>query len=242
MKKWQRNVIYRAVEAGGLDPRECTFDYGDTGARITHVPSASYLLLEGDITAYTAKAVVVDSEQWPFGLRTFWVEVEERVRGWAQQVKEDVDTPDLWAGLQREREILTGARYEDVENTPFTSDEQAAIAEHLRQTKEYVTRKYSLSDAQVLHLEAKLDDIAAAAGRVGRKDWTLFGLRCSARCVRPGDPAPRSCAGHPQDDARRPRLPLRRRGWTAGAPTRDVRAERAHRGAASFVGVSRSGP
>ena len=178
MKKWQRNVIYRAVEAGGLDPRECTFDYGDTGARITHVPSASYLLLEGDITAYTAKAVVGGSEQWPFGLRTFWVEVEERVRGWAQQVKEDVDTPDLWAGLQREREILTGARYEDVENTPFTSDEQAAIAEHLRQTKEYVTRKYSLSDAQVLHLEAKLDDIAAAAGRVGRKDWTL--LVCGA--------------------------------------------------------------
>ena len=145
MDKWQRNVIYNAVVAGGLDPRECTFDYGDAGARITHVPSASYLLLEGDITEYTAKAVVGESEKWPFGLRTFWVEVEPRVRAWAGEVKEDVETPDLWAALQREREVLTGARYEEVENTPFTADEQVVIAERLRQTKEYVTRTYSLS-------------------------------------------------------------------------------------------------
>jgi hypothetical protein len=174
MEKWQRNVIYRAVVAGGLDPRECTFDYGDAWARITHVPSASYLLLEGDVTRYVAKAVVGESEKWPGGLPTFWIEVERRVRAWAKEVKEDVDTPDLWAELQREREILTGARYDDVENSPFTSDEQAAIAEHLQQTKECVTRTYSLSDAQILHLEAKLDDIAAAAGRMGRKDWTLL--------------------------------------------------------------------
>jgi len=104
--------------------------------------------------------------------------VEQRVEGWAKDVKEDVDTPDLWAELQREREVLTGARYDEVENTPFTSDEQAAIAERLQQTKQYVTRTYSLSDAQILHLEAKLDDIAAAAGRMGRKDWTL--LVCGA--------------------------------------------------------------
>lgn len=173
MEKWQRNVIYEAVVAGGLDPRECTFDYGDAGARITHVPSASYLLLEGDITGYTAKAVVGESEKWPVGLRTLWIEMEQRVQGWTREVKEDVDTPDLWAELQRDREVLTGARYDEVENTPFSLDEQAAIADHLRQTKGYVLRTYSLSDPQILHLEAKVDDIAAAAGRLGRKDWTL---------------------------------------------------------------------
>jgi hypothetical protein len=178
MEKFQRNVIYEAVVAGGLDPRECTFDYGDAGARITHLPSASYFVLEGDINQYTAKAVVGESERWPGGLPTFWIEVKARVRGWAMEVKRDVDTPDLWAELQREREILTGARYADVENTPFSSDEQAAIVKHLRVTKEYVARTHSLSDPQVLHLEAQLDDIAAAAGRMGRKDWTL--LVCGA--------------------------------------------------------------
>jgi hypothetical protein len=76
---------------------------------------AGHCLVEGDITEYTAKAVVGESEKWPVGLRTFWIEVEERVRGWAKELEEDVDTPDLWAELQREREVLTGARYEDVE-------------------------------------------------------------------------------------------------------------------------------
>ena len=117
MEKWQRNVIYKAIVAGGLDPRECTFDYGEKGARITHLPSASYFLLEGDITEYTAKAVIGGSEKWPIGLPTFWVQVEQRVEGWAKDVKADVGTPDLWAELQREREILTGARYDEVENT-----------------------------------------------------------------------------------------------------------------------------
>lgn len=167
-------MIFEAVKAGGLDPRECTFDYDDAGARITHVPSASYFLLEGDVNQYTAKAVVGGSQRWPLGLRLFWVEVEKTVWLWAKDVEQDVATPDLWAELQAEREILTGARYEDVENAPFNADEQAEIAEQLRQIKEFVKKTYSLSDSQRLSLEAKLDDIEAAAGRVGRKDWLLL--------------------------------------------------------------------
>jgi hypothetical protein len=37
-----------------------------------------------------------------------------------------------------------------------------------------VSTAYALSEAQMLHLEAKLDDIAAAACRMGRKDWALW--------------------------------------------------------------------
>ena len=100
--------------------------------------------------------------------------MEERAERWAREVKRDVDTPDLFAELHREREILTGTRYEDVGNTPFTSEELAEIAEQLRQIKEYVSTAYALSEAQTLHLETKLDDIASAAGRMGRKDWALW--------------------------------------------------------------------
>jgi hypothetical protein len=57
-EKWQRNAIFKAVAAGGLDARECAFDYDDAGGRITHVPSESYFLLEGDPGHYSATAVV----------------------------------------------------------------------------------------------------------------------------------------------------------------------------------------
>lgn len=108
--------------------------------------------------------------------RVHWPTVVERIELWAHNVKEDVNTPDLWAELQREREILTGARYEDVENTPFTSDEQAEIAEQLQQIKYFVKETYALSGAQMLSLEAGLDDLKVAAGRIGRKDWRLLFL------------------------------------------------------------------
>lgn len=171
--KWQRNAIFEAVVKGGLDARECTFDYDDATARITHMPSGSYFLLEGDAGRYTATAIVGDGPSWPSD-SFIWTNVQDRVQRWAEEVKGDVETPDLWAELQREREILTGARYQDVENTPFTSDEQAEISEQLRQIKELM--QGSLSEVQMRSLEQRLGEIEAAAGRIGRKDWLLLFL------------------------------------------------------------------
>ena len=173
LEKLFRNAIYDAVVEGGLDARDCTFDHDDARAQITHVPSGSYFLLEGQAGNYTATTVV--GEYLPSTVQAFmWSTVEDKVERWAREVKRDVETPDLWAELQGDREILTGTRYEDVENTPFTPDEQAEIAEQLREIKEYVKKTYSLSDEQMLSLEAKLEDIQAAAGRIGRKDWQLL--------------------------------------------------------------------
>lgn len=174
LEKIFRNPIIETVETGGLAPSECTFDFNDDGGcRITHTPSGSTFVVEGPFGRHTTTAVVGDGA--PQQLEAFiWPTVVERVERWARDVKRDVDTPDLWAELQREREILTGTRYEEVGNTPFTSDELAEIAEQLQQIKEYVSTRYALSEAQMLHLEAKLDDIAAAAGRMGRKDWALW--------------------------------------------------------------------
>ncbi len=89
-------------------------------------------------------------------------------------MKRDADTPNLWAQLQREREVLVASLYEqEGGNTPFNSDEQTEIAEQLAQIKELLKETHSLSEAQMLVLNMKIDDIAAAANRMGRKDWLL---------------------------------------------------------------------
>jgi hypothetical protein len=168
--KWQRNAIFNAVVEGGLDPRECTFDYDDASTRVTHRPSGSYFVLEGDPLRYTGQSVVGDRPPWPL-IFFSWLTVPDRVKRWAREVKEDVDTPDLWAELQREREALAVRPYEDAENTPFTAAEQAEIAEQLRQVKAYVKTMSSLSEAQMSSLEWRLDMLRAAVGRMGRQDW-----------------------------------------------------------------------
>jgi hypothetical protein len=140
--------------------------------------SRSYFLLEGDPGHYRATAVVGGNAPWPSESYT-WGNVTARVRRWAEEVRLDVDTPDLWAEFQRLPKILPGTQYEDVENTPFSSEEQASIADQLRQIRDFVSKTHSFSVGQMRSLEAHLDNIQAAAGRIGRKDW----FSCSAdRC------------------------------------------------------------
>jgi hypothetical protein len=62
------------------------------------------------------------------------------------------------------------------ENTQFTPDEQTEIAEQLRQIKEYVKETYALSEAQVLILDARFDELEAAIHHVGRMAWRLMFL------------------------------------------------------------------
>jgi hypothetical protein len=173
MAKYQTNAIIKAIVAGGLDKTACTYDFGDDGGgRITHAPSGSSFLLEGDINAYTVTMTVGDIPGLP-ARPVFWPQIPDRVEGWATRVKDDMDTPNLLAELQRDREILTDARFEDVENTPFTPEEQAEIAEWVEASKEFVRHRYSLPEVQLRVIEAKLDELAAEARRSGRRDWML---------------------------------------------------------------------
>ena len=146
-----RNAIIEAVQAGGLDPRESDFDFGDTETRIAHRRSESYFILGGPWGSWEGTYVVGDAAPWPFHEYT-WSSVEERVEQWAAKVKKDLETPDLWAQLQREREILSWAP-DGGENTPFTPDEQTEIVKHLDELKEYVKNTHSLSEDQMVGLE-----------------------------------------------------------------------------------------
>ena len=95
-EKWQRNALIEAVEKGGLDKRECTFDFGDSESRITHVPSGSSFLLQGSAGNYNSTIVVGEGGHRPLQHYT-WPTVEDRIESWAREVKRDVETPDRTA-------------------------------------------------------------------------------------------------------------------------------------------------
>lgn len=68
-----RNPIIEAVKTGGLEPRECTFDFNDDGGcRVTHAPSGSSFVVEGPFGRFTTTTVVgegapqqLDAYIWP---------------------------------------------------------------------------------------------------------------------------------------------------------------------------------
>jgi hypothetical protein len=190
LDKSQRNEIFKAIAAARLDPRDFALDNdhdSDAEARISHRRSESYFTLERDGLSYSMREVVGDRLPWPYPHEEHaWSGVQKRLRRWLDEVKDDIEMPDLWAELQREREMLGAPPAADVDNKPFTADEQAEIAKELREIKEYAKKTYALSEGQTLAFEAKLNYLEEAAGRLGRLDWraaalgTLFTLVAEA--------------------------------------------------------------
>jgi hypothetical protein len=171
LHKWQSNFIVKAIQGVGLDPRHFDLADDDGEIRIKHKWSPSCFTIRSKGASLVALYLVGDGPEWPIGEQS-WLTLPPRIDHWLEDVKRDLETPDLWAELQREAQLLGDAISDDViENTPFTADEQNQVAARLQALAEHVRRAYPLSAAQMRALDAKLDYLVDAARRLGRKDW-----------------------------------------------------------------------
>jgi hypothetical protein len=103
-----------------------------------------------------------------------WEQIARRIREWATEIKREYVDGDLWEVARQRKEFFTEARQENSVNTPFTSSEQARIAEQLQEIKEYVKNTYVLSIQQAAHVEKLFGEVEDASHRIGRKDWLLL--------------------------------------------------------------------
>lgn len=79
-------------------------------------------------------------------------------------------------GRLAQRELLSGASLESLENTPFTPVEQAAISAQLSAIKNYIKENCELTSEQFVRVEASIDEAEVASHSLGRKDWLLLFL------------------------------------------------------------------
>ena len=171
LNKLTKNAIFEAIKAAGLHPED--FDLQDDAAevRLKHKRSASCFTIRSEGLKFVGRSVAGDFWDMPFEVYS-WGTVIQRISGWLDFVKFDLKTPDLWAELHRDDQLLFSATSDDVTgNTRFTPDEQNEIATRLQTLAEDARRTYSLSAAQVRVLDAKLSYLVNAARRLGRKDW-----------------------------------------------------------------------
>jgi hypothetical protein len=175
LRKWQRNLVFEAVNKARLSPDEFDFDLGGDEERLTHRQSGAYFVFGGVAGAYTSKYVAGDG---PIEERADLSQLRlmQQVELWLAALRQDIDTPDLWAQLQHEAELLAGISDDAVDNTALTLAEQEEIATQLRGLRDYVGQTHSLSEVQMRLLDERLDYLTAAAGRVGRKDWLLMAV------------------------------------------------------------------
>jgi hypothetical protein len=126
---------------------------------------------------YVGRYTIAEGLDRPYDVYN-WNTFLPRVDDWLQSLKRDLNTPDLWAELRREAELLGNGSDRVIENTPFTQVEQREIERRLGKLATDVSHAYSLSGAETKALHAKLDYLVDASRRLGRKDWlnTFIGV------------------------------------------------------------------
>jgi hypothetical protein len=171
-QKFQRNEIFRAIEGVGLDPAQFDLDNSEAEVRIKHKSSESYYFIGGWPGNYAIKSLVGDGGERS---RQFysWGPLISDISLWLQVLKNDLNTPDLWAELQRDAELLGAGLDKVTDNTPFTAGEQKEIAARLQELATFARDTYSFSQEQMRALDAKMDYLVKAAGHLGRKDWLM---------------------------------------------------------------------
>jgi hypothetical protein len=174
--KVQRNELYDAIIAGGVNPDECRLDSYKTKrfdaprSRVTHLPSGSSFEFR-DSGRGGELSGTYDILKGGFdNALVRWEGVVNAAKAWAQEIVQ----PDFWISPPRNQEWFTSARYEDLTNTLFTAGERLEISNQLQEIKEDVREKYSLSDEQMSRVEAGLTEAVKASERIGRKDWLLL--------------------------------------------------------------------
>jgi hypothetical protein len=165
----QKNQVFEAIREAGFDPGDFFWDEDDV--ELAHTPSDYYFKF--GFAAGTSAVEFTPGENRPIqgAFAPSWQQQLALVPRWLELLRMEWETPDLWAELEREREVLGLAGGPGVENTPFTSEELALISDQIRELKQYVQAQ-ALDEGQLRELEARLDYVEAAAQRgTGRIDW-----------------------------------------------------------------------
>jgi len=190
LHKWQTNELLTAIQTGELDPREFVLE-NIAETQVKHKWSRSFFIIGGNAGHYRGHSVVGDGMEWSYEVYS-WQTVMTRFSRWVSEVKNDLETPDLWAELRKEAELLRGAYTEAGDNAPFTLPEQEEIERRLRELESQVAQTCTLRGPEVEDLHAKIDYLVEAARRVGRIDWlNLFvgAIACYLIAGIPPEPA-----------------------------------------------------
>jgi len=111
-----------------------------------------------------------------------WADKRDVAQLWLEELRKEVDAPDLWATIGQEKALSAAAASPDLDNRPFTAAEQSLIATKLDEIKAYLLEGQKFAADQAETVEREFAYLKESSRRLGRKDWLnillggLFGL------------------------------------------------------------------
>lgn len=179
----QRNLILQLIQETELTPSE--FSWAEVSStqsppmlisRLDHAPTGFYFLFDylqekHWVRFSPGKESLVEtrySGDWPNELQA--------VMRWLDYLKLEHQSPDLWAMIEQERQLMLSATSTDIDNAPFSVEEQRRISTAVNELRAYVQVTANLTQAQLEFVSDRLSHLEESAGRLGRKDWITLAI------------------------------------------------------------------
>ena len=186
LKRIQKNEVLTLVQHVGLNPVE--FDwleedsteymdgepFGFRISRLEHRPTQYYCRFGGlRVEISPGPDDMVEYQEH----RNDWVVKRDSAHLWLEELRKEVDAPDLWATIGQEKALSTAASSASLDNRPFTAAEQNLIATKLNEIKASVLEGQQFDKEQAETIEREFAYLKQSSGRLGRKDWlnVLYG-------------------------------------------------------------------
>jgi hypothetical protein len=191
LTKAEKNAALKALSGLNLDPGE--FEWTENEKQelpgmtspyyrrsiLTHRPTRYYFIFGGAKSEFSPGVTSkVQSEVHENDLSTR----KNCLAVWLQRLSEEIDAPDLWASIGKEKVLSNAASSSDLENKPFNADEQKLIALKLDEIRKFVLEDQAFDAEHAEKIEREFSYLKESSQRLGRKDWLnvllggLFGL------------------------------------------------------------------
>ena len=191
LNKRDRNRIYQTIKDKEFEPAE--FELEDTGESVTITHnSGSTFEIYPEVQLYRAAAAnepgvkratgryeykynVVEGEHATGTTHYIYTIRDLYITEWLDEIRETVGVPDFWDELKRGRQLVAEIQQESG-NSPFTDYERRQIVAQLQAIKAQVGEQFELTSEQIAQVNERLDEVAEASERMGRKDWLIYFL------------------------------------------------------------------
>lgn len=173
LKRSEKNELLKLVAGSPLRSDDFRLAQDDHSTVVNHPASESSFSISKDWAVSLSTISKIGNAQ-NVDLHDTWSSVKLTFGRWLDDVKAELETPDLWEELRRGSELISESARSDLANTPFTVPEQEQISAQLKEIRTQVAELCSLTEEQSARMEERFDQAEDASRRLGRKDCILL--------------------------------------------------------------------
>src|SRR5438874_609542 len=173
----QANEVFLMLQNAGLPVSEFRWIDRDThNPTLTHDLSGHYLkMLFTEYGYYVGiNFSPADYQFEETAVAQDWETVRSIVQRWITYLKRELQEPDFWQMIAREKTLIDGIPGVEAGDLPFSPSEQERIRRGLDEIKAFLASTQPLNNDQLRIIEQRLDYLADASTRIGRKDWLML--------------------------------------------------------------------